>query len=457
MRIFTIVILFFLPLIAINAPPAIAGAYVDTSTLTLSRTAIGGGKYRLTLEFQIRRSATDDGMATTRIVNIVILEDDVCGKNVVRDFFATLPIPDPGGLSAVQKFEYEYPCSWGPDIEVSIGNAQGFTGAKKNETLPLGPNDECGPNIRVGTLELTLDILQDEFFTSFFRSENPDAEIPVLRSQDAADGQELLSLITTDLPDPAFLGFETYEVHLLSNGVPIVILPLSTAGSSLDPNTIPDERAPFGDPTDILSARETEHPINSVDEVLVHAVDADGFFQPLPVYQGAIIAPPAELIARRGNVNSGVGVTYEVLQINGERGDQERRIQASVGSPLRIDVLDFPGAQGGPIPYVVYVLRREAGPSDITPHPFSLGNGAFATPIVGGNPIVLLNTLGQQHVLGTPRITGTPPGPGTAFLLPSIPQSVGGSELTLQGIVTDAFAPNGIAAFTNAAVVDVSP
>ncbi len=165
---------------------------------------------------------------------------------------------------------------------------------------------------------------------------------------------------------------------------------------------------------------------------------------------------PPEVVVRFGGVNQGAGIDsiVNVLAVNGSAGDDLRRVTLAVGGPFALDFASYPGAPPQ-IPYVLYALQRENGPGDISPHPFGIGNGCFPTPVVGGQPIVVLNTIGLETLLGRPVFRGTPFGPTTVLSVPSVPSSFVGQTVTIQALVPDSNAANGRGAFTNAIVMQI--
>jgi hypothetical protein len=171
-------------------------------------------------------------------------------------------------------------------------------------------------------------------------------------------------------------------------------------------------------------------------------------------WRATFSALPPEVLVRLGDVNRGQGVDgmVDVFSVNGTVGDELRRAHVVTRAALVLALASHPGAPAV-IPYVVYAIPRENGAADVTPHPFGLGSGCFPTPLAGGSPVVVANTFGREDLLGRPLARGTPLGPGAIVVVPSVPAR--GRVFTLQGIVPDAFAPNGRAAFTNAVVVRV--
>jgi len=140
-----------------------------------------------------------------------------------------------------------------------------------------------------------------------------------------------------------------------------------------------------------------------------------------------------------------------VLFVNGSRGDDFRVTTVATGGPsMEIAVVGYPGAPPQ-IPYVIYALQRACVAGDEVTVP-NLGITAFATPLSGGTPTVVANTIGRFARLGFPRVTGTPLGPGPVLTLPRVPPKVAGTSITLQGFVPDSTAPSG-GSVTNAVVV----
>ena len=160
---------------------------------------------------------------------------------------------------------------------------------------------------------------------------------------------------------------------------------------------------------------------------------------------------PIEVQARIGNVNDATGERLPVLFVNGSRGDDFRvAIVQTGGPPMEIAVIGYPGAPPQ-IPYVIYSLKRANVAGDEVAVP-NLGITAFSTPLSGGTPTVVMNTIGRFPRIGFPRVAGTPLGPGPVLTLPRVSSKVAGSSITLQGLVPDSTAPSG-GAVTNAVVV----
>src|SRR5262249_15479567 len=135
---------------------------------------------------------------------------------------------------------------------------------------------------------------------------------------------------------------------------------------------------------------------------------------------------PPEILARIGNVNDAPGDPVPVFFVNGSRGDDRRVVTVPTGaSPMALSIGTYPGAPPS-IPYVFYALRRENRAADVTKLPHGIGPFCFSTPLTGGAPVVVANTLGHESVVGVPRVRGTPLGPGDFLAVPKIPAKVSG-------------------------------
>jgi DNA-binding beta-propeller fold protein YncE len=160
------------------------------------------------------------------------------------------------------------------------------------------------------------------------------------------------------------------------------------------------------------------------------------------------------LACRLGNVQASDGYPMDVLAVNGSAGNYHRIVNAPTGGPLAFSLAAYPGASEQPFRYVVFAVRREAGPADPRPLPLGLGETCFPTPITGGTAYTAFNTLGHTSRLGSPVVPGTPLGPGTIFTVPRLRPGLAGLRFTFQGIVLECCAGRP-ASPTNAVVIRI--
>ncbi|MBI1853582.1 MAG: NHL repeat-containing protein [Planctomycetes bacterium] len=157
---------------------------------------------------------------------------------------------------------------------------------------------------------------------------------------------------------------------------------------------------------------------------------------------------------RRGNVLGTGSTPADVLMVNGSSGNYARHVVVPTGGPLAFDLASPPGAGNAPLPYVVYAIPRENSAGDVTNQPFGLGEACFSTPLSGGSPITVFNTLRHESRLGTPLVSPTRLGPGEIFRLPQVRAGLAGRRFTVQGIVPECCLGR-LASVTNAVVVDI--
>jgi hypothetical protein len=435
--------------------PATAGAWIDVNTVSISRTNLNNGKYRVDISFRVRRSANDAGPAMKIQLPIEVVEVDLCFNDLIHAGNINVCVPLGGNLSAVQTFSYEYPCSWGDDIGFTVGNAVGFTGASRSASgLPMMPDDECGPGVPMGQLQPTPEVFNDEDLQNLLIPDPLDPPfIIATHGFDGTLGNPYLGLDTGILPDPQPIGYERYAVHVFAGGQPLPPFLLPTGGNDQDPNLIPDQLMILGNPLPLLPLPFDPVQMAILEHVRIDLVDIDLILPPVPVFAGDLFPVPEEVLCRRGNLNTGVGAAYDALFVNGSRGDEFRVVEMATTDPLVIDFLPLPSANEQPFPYVLYVNRGEPGPGDLTVNPFGLGTSCFAFPFSGGDPFVLLNPIGRHGLLGEPLFP-SPLAPGNLLTL-APPGGLPGIDLMLQAVVVDPFAPNGRAGVSNATVVRI--
>lgn len=434
-----------------------AGAWVDTSTVSITRANLGGGTYEVTVSFKVRRSSTPPGAAGgTLKSDITVVEDDPCFDDLIHSGSICIDFPPSGGLTSTQTFTYTYPCSWGDDIAIEVANQTGFTGVSHAVSgLPFGASPEdCGPGVSTGGLGLTPRVRGDEVLHPFFRNGRQNPVIPVTQSIDGTTGQSILGFTTLVLPDLQPIGYSFYLLTIFEQGGVSYQTQLSAAGSSQNPNQIPDEQQLFGPPTRFQSVPLDLLQLSGQTSARIEAIDTSNRQRdPISVYEGSIQPAPPEILARFGNLNTQNGPPYDSLLVNGSRGGSDRSVTLDRNNPLVLSFLPFPGAQSS-FPYVLYALPRENHAGDLTPQPFGLGDACFSTFLTGGGSITLLNSLGLEPILGTPRLSSAIPAPGTVLNL-NRPGGLPVLDLTLQAILPDSCSPNGRAGLSNAVVARI--
>ncbi len=440
--------------VAFFSGAALAGAWIDVNTLTVTRTYAGQGVYDVDVKFKVRRAPQDVGPPFKLNVCLRMSEDDGCWDSQFFKGQVTLCVPAPGNLSEFHCYTYAYPCSWGNDVRIEIANQQGFTGVSRTfGGLPLGAVDECGPAIPAGFFDFTPEVLNDQNLVTFFEDGQPQLPQVVASTYiNADDGAEYVSFDTDLLPDPAPLDYEFYQFQLFDGPQLLLDLPLLTAGNILDPLSIPDPLMGFGQPG-TMTLPLTLPDLQAQPVALILMIDADNILPPLPIMDAPLFPPPLEVLCRIGNTNTAVGVPFDSMLVNGSTGNFDRTVIMAPTDTLSIDFLEFPGV-GGSYPYCVFANFGENGPLDLTPLPLDLGVSCFSLPFTGGNPITLLNTLGHEALLGVPRIPLTPLAPGPVFSF-TRPAGLPALELSLQALVPDANSPNGQAALSNAVVLKI--
>lgn len=443
--------LFALTSIAVSET-AHAGAWIDKESITITRGAVVGGRYPIQICFKVQRSARDQGNPYVLSTNMRVLETDYWNQTISNGKI-NVQIPAPGARSALQCWNFTYPCSWGDTIWFEVSSRPGFVGATGSQSFFAFAPGEGSASVPAGELGLTPEVIGDPALYAFFTSEEEAPMIPVSRGFEGMGGDALLQFTTRDLLDPAALGYEGYALEVFDDGGPLMMLPIEAVDKEGDFEFMEDEEMFFGEPATQVVISETVLDLDLVTGAVILMIDIDDVLPPLPVYEGPVFTPPAEIMVRLGTVSSSGLPPHDILWINGDRGDEFRHLAATAGAPLSISMLDFPGAIAE-VPYVLYVHGRENTDADLTAHPKGLGLGAFSTPLTGGRPITLLNTIGKENKLGSPKISGAPFGPGTLLELGSTPGSLAGRSLTFQAIVADELAPNGVASFSNAIVVD---
>jgi VCBS repeat protein len=162
---------------------------------------------------------------------------------------------------------------------------------------------------------------------------------------------------------------------------------------------------------------------------------------------------PDPVRARTGNVNLARGDAASVLLVNGSAGaGDERRVTVDRSEHFAIRLSAPPSHPTGPTPFAVYAWPGEPTRETVNWLPRGVGRIAMRTPLTGGSPPVIWNTIGATPRLGVPTAMSTP-APAILANLPNGLRRTG--RAYLQGILFDAAAPNGFAAVTNGIELEV--
>jgi hypothetical protein len=154
----------------------------------------------------------------------------------------------------------------------------------------------------------------------------------------------------------------------------------------------------------------------------------------VPVNQTLTLVEPltTELAtALAGNVGTGEGAPVDVLFVNGSAGDAYRELTITRGDSFALQ-LDSPAAPAQ-ARYVLYLGQALPRTSTLVALPSDLGSMVFATPLAGGMPFAILNTLGYENRLGASS-RNVPPAPFVATRQSGISD---GMNLVLQGLIED--------------------
>lgn len=158
---------------------------------------------------------------------------------------------------------------------------------------------------------------------------------------------------------------------------------------------------------------------------------------------------------RRGNVDAAGNGPVDVLFVNDFVGEgAERIVRVAQNDPVEIRMEAPPSRPGGPSRFAVYASLQSPTDSRVAALPFRLGHFCRAIPMVESDPPGLKkiwNNIGKPGILGTADLPSSP-APSTLLTLPD---GVGVSvRVTLQGLILDTAASNGVAAVTNAVILD---
>ncbi|MBI1853450.1 MAG: IPT/TIG domain-containing protein [Planctomycetes bacterium] len=161
----------------------------------------------------------------------------------------------------------------------------------------------------------------------------------------------------------------------------------------------------------------------------------------------------ADVGARLGNVNEGIGERESVLLANGNTGDLRRELTVGVGQPLD-GFMQLPSSRAN-ARYVLYAWIGNPGAGTLVALPHDLGTMVFPAPFIhrSPQPRAILNNIGFGRTLGPPTIPSSP-APSQAFVVRrGIPRAI---NLAFQGIIQDdaSTIPEGYSV-TNAVILHV--
>lgn len=155
-----------------------------------------------------------------------------------------------------------------------------------------------------------------------------------------------------------------------------------------------------------------------------------------------------EVVARVGNVNSGVGLPADVLFVNGEAGDVWRHVYAS---PLTWSSISIGSSPSGPIAadYMLFMASGEPGPASIQTLPMAMGTSAIPMYAPNGPmPVPLASSISAAS-LWSPLLPITPAAPIT--FVGALPIGT----YTFQAVVRDLGSSGALLSVTNAVVLTV--
>jgi VCBS repeat protein len=162
---------------------------------------------------------------------------------------------------------------------------------------------------------------------------------------------------------------------------------------------------------------------------------------------------PDPVRARTGNVNLARGPAASVLLVNGSAGaGDERRVTVDRSEHFVIRLNAPPSHPTGPAPFALYAWPGEPTRETVNWLPRGVGRIAMRTPLTGGSPPVIWNTIGATPRLGVPTAPASP-APAILVNLPNGVRRAG--RAYLQGVILDTNAPNGVAAVTNGVELEV--
>ncbi len=154
--------------------------------------------------------------------------------------------------------------------------------------------------------------------------------------------------------------------------------------------------------------------------------------------------------ASAGRVGETAGGPYDVLTMNGSKGDVLRKIEVPIGSSVSLEMAQ-PAHLSGPLNFSIFGILGEANFDSVISVPLGIGDMMFAPapmiPFLHPSFFTMASTVGQLG-LYAPLFVATPTpwvsGPGPSIPIPLL--------LTLQGVIEES---PGVFVPTNALVFEV--
>lgn len=243
---------------------------------------------------------------------------------------------------------------------------------------------------------------------------------------------------TTSHPNigsPMSIALDSQGNHYLSNGSSGVVIkfdpqwnPLLVIGSGV-----------LSAPQGVLVNEYDELLITEFSVNTVYRYDTQGNLQGSFSFSGLTSARNGGwqtgklVLAREGSVNRANNYPEKVLTVNGSTGETMGKMTMGTLDPLTIEMQ---ASSAGPSPsvYVLYAWIGEPAASDVETLPYGAGLFAFPTPLAGGSPTTLINSIGFEGLLGTGMFSPAT-APGVSFTLPG---GVGSNmTVTFQAIMQD--------------------
>ncbi|MFT7484269.1 MAG: sugar lactone lactonase YvrE [Candidatus Paceibacteria bacterium] len=249
-------------------------------------------------------------------------------------------------------------------------------------------------------------------------------------------GHQYLGMINhSSLSSPMSIAKDSYGDHYVSNGGGGRVTKFDANWSYLMTFGLGTLSAPQG----IVIDEHDELTITNFSAQTVHRYGTDGIlngsFPLVGITTGRNICwqTSSYALAREGTVDAANGLPVRILTANGQTGDSMGRMDVSMHAPLVIE-MQSPPAGPASAPLVLYGRVAEPTLFESSEMPRGFGLFAFSSPLVGGHPMTLVNSIGHNSLLGTGRFPSVH-APGTLL---SFPSGVGRSMTwTLQALVRD--------------------